>query len=153
MNAQLSAHHSHGGHRSSLAHLNPSHQAICNLLAQVNILREGIIIGASLYNIPHIVGIARDRSGIGVVRVSYFHGRAKFFVIEQLTNMRDVVVGVDGLVVVYCDVHVREEVSVSGAAFVVAGKDGFEGHDTVGIGGLDAATRLSSAQSQVAWSR
>lgn len=92
--------------------LDPSKQTIANIVTEVDILREGIVGGACLNDIPHVLVICRDGLGVGVVWVDLFDGCAQSGVPEELADVSDVVCGRDSVVGEDCDVHVGKEMGV-----------------------------------------
>jgi len=88
--------------------LNPSKQAITNIITEIDILREGIVGGACLDNIPHVVVVGCDGLGVGVVWIDFLDGSAESRVPEELADVGDVVCGGDGVVGEDCDVHVGQ---------------------------------------------
>jgi hypothetical protein len=56
------------------ADLNPSEQPVVEIIAKVDILREGAISTVSLLNGPYILSISSDSLCVGGVRIGLLHG-------------------------------------------------------------------------------
>jgi hypothetical protein len=85
--------------------LDPSKQAIANVITKIDVLRKRIVGCACLNNVPHVLVIGCDGLGIGVVWVDFLNSSAKGCVPEELTDMSDVVRGGDGIVGEDSNVH------------------------------------------------
>ena len=122
------------------SNLDPSEQSIVQALAEVNVLREGIVSAICLQDTPHIFGVGGDSLGVGVIGRGVLDGGAEHLVPEQLSDVCDATgVGLEGLVGEEGCVQVSEKVGVRGTAVVVAWEDAFEGCDAVTVSLLDAA--------------
>jgi hypothetical protein len=67
--------------------LNPSKQAIGDIVTKEHELWERIIGSASSNNGPHILSIRSDGLGIGVVGISTLDSRSKLLIPEQLADV------------------------------------------------------------------
>lgn len=69
------------------AYLDPSEDAIAQILPEVDVLRERIVGAVSLLHAPHILSICGGILRVGVVGVCFFHGGEKHFVSEQFADV------------------------------------------------------------------
>lgn len=126
----------------------PSKETIGDVVAEVNELREGVVVVVGFVGSPHVVVVGDDLLGVGVVWVGGLDGGAQRLVEEELTDVRDGAAGV-GAVALQSRVLVNDGVDVGRATFVVAGEDGVELGNTVVVGGLEA-TQEGAVQAALA---
>ncbi|KAG9954509.1 aromatic compound dioxygenase, partial [Aureobasidium melanogenum] len=110
-------HHCRHRQRSSKKRVHPQHpdkqqqSSTRQIIAEIDVLRERIKGCSSGDNVPHIVCIAGDSLGVGVIRIDLLDCLAELGIPKQLTDVSNVAVRRDGVVGEASDVHVREQKS------------------------------------------
>lgn len=116
----------------------PGQETILDGVAELDVSEDGVA-GGGLDQEDLVVGIGRDRLGVGVVRVEQLDLVADALVPESLADMSKGGI-VDGAVLADGGVGVvQQRVDVGGAAGVVTREDGVERGDALVVGGLEAA--------------
>lgn len=122
------------------ADLDPSKEPVGDVVAQVQELGEGVVVGVGLDNGPHVLVVGGHVDGVGVVGGRRLDGGAKLLGVEELADVGDgLVPDGDGAVGHDRRVGVGEQVGVRRAAVVVAREDCLERDDAVVVGQLHAA--------------
>lgn len=122
------------------ADLHPSEDTIADIVAEVQVLGEGVVALIGLDDGPHVFVVGGDVDGVGVVRIGGLDGAAQVLGVEELADVgHGLVEDGDGTVFQEARAGVREQVGVGGPAVVVTGNDGLEVDDAVVVGQLDAA--------------
>lgn len=118
---------------------NPSKDSILNIIPKFHVVKNRIGVHVSLDSEDSVIGVVhnldavvRVRRDVGVDVVD------EVLVEEELADVRHVAAG-QGAVGQLVGACVGDDVDVGGAAVVVAGEDGLEGCDTVGVRLGDAA--------------
>ncbi|KUI61551.1 hypothetical protein VP1G_11287 [Cytospora mali] len=120
--------------------LDPSKQAISNVITKVDKLRERVEGLRGLNDRPHVLVVAGDGHGVGVVREGSLDGGAEVLGEEELADVGDgLVEHGDGAVGQDGGVGVGQQVGVRGPALVVARDDGLEGDNALVVRDLHAA--------------
>lgn len=119
------------------ADLDPGKEPVGDVVAQVQELGEGVVVGVGLDNGPHVLVVGGHVDGVGVIGRRRLDGGAQLLGVEELADVGDgLVPDGDGAVGHDRRVGVGEQVGVRRAAVVVAREDGLEGDDTLVVGQL-----------------
>lgn len=109
------------------ADLDPSKESIGDVVAQVEELGEGVVVGVGLDDAPHVFVVGGHVNGVCVVGGRRLDGGAELLRVEELADVGnglvpdgDSSVGHDG------GVGVGEQMSVSRTTIVVTGENGLE---------------------------